>query len=154
MKSGPAPKPTKIKQLEGNRGKRKLNEREPEPTLGCTPPDYLSPGARAEWERVYPELAALDLATVVDQAALACWCLAVDALERATRQLVPTEENPTPEIQITTSGYEAVSGAELLRRQAMKDIRAFCQEFGFTPAARSRIAVPEKPDGGLEDLLN
>ena len=107
----------------------------------------------AEWERVYPELEALGLVTVVDAASLTCWCLAVDALERATRQLVPTEDNPTPEIQITESGYETVSGAELMRRQAMKDIRAFCQEFGFSPASRSRISVPEKPDGGLESLL-
>ena len=154
MKSGPAPKPTKIKQLEGNPGKRALNKNEPEPTIGCTPPAYLTPGAAAEWERVYPELAALELVTVVDQAALACWCLAVDSLERATAALVPTEDNPTPEIQVTEKGYECVSGAELMRRQAMKDIRAFCQEFGFSPASRSRISVPEKPDGGLEGLLN
>ena len=153
MKSGPAPKPTKIKRLEGNPGKRALNDREPDPTPGCDPPSWLSAGALAEWQRVYPELSAIGLATVVDQAALSCWCIAVDALERATNQLVATEANPTPEIQITQSGYEAVSGAELMRRQAMKDIRAFCQEFGFSPAARSRIAVPEKTDGGLDALL-
>ena len=153
MKPGPPPKPTAIKDIEGNRGKRPLNEREPEPTPGCDAPFWLPPGAIAEWERVYPELDSLGLATVVDQAALACWCVAVDMLERATKQLVPTEENPTPEIQITDSGYETVSGAELMRRQSMKDIRAFCQEFGFSPASRSRIAVPEKPDKGLECLL-
>jgi P27 family predicted phage terminase small subunit len=102
---------------------------------------------------VYPELNVLGLATVVDQAALACWCVAVDMLERATKRLVATEDKPTPEIQITDSGYETVSGAELMRRQAMKDIRAFCQEFGFSPASRSRISVPQKKDGGLEDLL-
>ena len=153
MTHGPQPKPTAIKRLEGNPGKRKLNDREPEPTIGCAPPTWLPLGARVEWERVYPELSSLGLVTVVDQASLSCWCLAVDALERASRQLTPTDENPTPEIQITESGYEAVSGSELMRRQAMKDIRAFCQEFGFSPAARSRIAVPEKTDGGLDALL-
>ena len=153
MTRGPQPKPTAIKRLEGNPGKRALPVLEPDPTPGCAAPAWLPPGAVAEWERVYPELESLRLVTVVDQASLVCWCLAVDALERASRQLTPTEENPTPEIQITESGYEAVSGAELMRRQAMKDIRAFCQEFGFSPAARSRIAVPEKTDGGLEGLL-
>ena len=153
MKPGPPPKPTTIKRLEGNPGQYPLNENEPEPTRGCDAPIWLPSGAVAEWERVYPELDVLGLATVVDQAALACWCVAVDMLERATKRLVATEDKPTPEIQITESGYETVSGAELMRRQAMKDIRAFCQEFGFSPASRSRISVPEKPDGGLESLL-
>jgi len=153
MKPGPPPKPTKIKRLEGNPGCYPLNENEPEPTRGCEPPEWMPPGALAEWGLVYPELDALGLITRVDRAALTCWCLAVDMLERATRQLVPTEENPIPEIQITTSGYEAVSGAELLRRQAMKDIRAFEQEFGFSPSARSRISVPQEKGNKLERLM-
>ena len=153
MTHGPQPKPTAIKRLEGNPGKRKLNDREPDPTLGCTPPEWLPPGARTEWERVYPELSSLGLVTVVDQAALACWCIAVDTLARASRVLEPSDNDSMPEIQITDKDYECVSGAELMRRQAMKDIRAFCQEFGFSPAARSRIAVPEKTDGGLDALL-
>jgi P27 family predicted phage terminase small subunit len=153
MKPGPARKPTKIKRLEGNPGQYPLNEREPEPTLGCEPPSWLAPGAIAEWRRVYPELESLGLVTVVDQAALACWCVAVDNLARATAALAPTEDNPRPEIQIAPSGYECVSGAELMRRQAMKDIRAFCQEFGFSPAARSRVSVPSKPQDDLESLL-
>ena len=153
MTRGPQPKPTATKRLEGNPGKRKLNDREPDPTLGCAPPPWLPLGARVEWERVYPELSSLGLVTVVDQAALACWCLAVDSLERSTKMLCQTHECHNPEIQITDKGYECVSGAELMRRQAMKDIRAFCQEFGFSPAARSRIAVPEKTDGGLDALL-
>jgi P27 family predicted phage terminase small subunit len=129
------------------------NENEPEPTRGCDPPAYLPPGALTEWNLVYPELDAIGLMTRVDQATLSCWCIAVDVLERTTRKLKPTKKNAFPEIQITDSGYETVSGAELMRRQAMKDIRAFCQEFGFTPAARSRISVPTKPDGGLEGVL-
>ena len=153
MTRGPQPKPTAIKRLEGNPGKRALNDREPEPTPGCTPPEWLTPGASAEWARVYPELAALGLATQVDQAALACWCVAVDNLARASARLRPTDGNPTPEIQISPSGYECVSGAELMRRQAMKDIRAFCQEFGFSPAARSRIQVPGREDDDLEALV-
>ena len=153
MKPGPPPKPTKIKRLEGNPGQYPLNDNEPEPTLGCEPPGYLPPGALVEWNRIYPELAALGLATVVDQAALACWCVAVDMLARATAELQPTEDNPTPEVQKTPSGYETPSGAELMRRQAMKDIRAFCQEFGFSPASRSRIVVKKSDTDDLEALV-
>jgi phage terminase small subunit len=39
---GPAPKPTAIKRLEGNPGKRKLNEMEPKMTVGVPEcPDHL-----------------------------------------------------------------------------------------------------------------
>ena len=50
---GPAPKPTAIKRLEGNPGKRKLNEAEPTLTVGVPEcPDYLDEVAKREWGRL------------------------------------------------------------------------------------------------------
>jgi P27 family predicted phage terminase small subunit len=144
MKPGPAPKPTKLKEMAGNPGHRPLNDAEPEYSDECYLPDWLPDGARAEWERVAPHLRELGLLTVVDRAAFAGYCIAVDQLERATDALQPTEDNPRPEIQKAPSGYEVPSGAELMRRQSLKEIRAFAAEFGFTPAQRSRIKVPKK----------
>ena len=47
---GRKPKPTLMKQLNGNPGKRPLNDREPVPPAGTpTPPDYLDDVARQEW---------------------------------------------------------------------------------------------------------
>ena len=116
-------------------------------------PTWLPPKAKKEWQRVVPELEAVGLLAKVDMAALASYCIAVDVLERATRALRPTRENPRPEMQITQTGYESPSGAELMRRQAMKDIRAFAAEFGFTPAQRSRITVPEAAPRTISDEL-
>ena len=133
-----------MKRAAGNPGKRPLNDAEPEYSDECYMPEWLSDGAKVEWERVAPHLRNLGLLTVVDQAAFAGYCIAVDQLERATALLIPTKDDPCPEVQVATSGYEVPSGAELMRRQALKEIRAFAAEFGFTPAQRSRIKVPKK----------
>ena len=55
MARGRRPKPTALKKLEGNPGKRPLNELEPVPpvaSLRC--PNYLLPEARKEWRRLAP----------------------------------------------------------------------------------------------------
>ena len=50
--AGRKPKPTAVKKLEGNSGKRKLNKNEPVPAKGMpTCPDWLMPEAKKEWER-------------------------------------------------------------------------------------------------------
>ena len=56
-KRGRKPKPTALKKLEGNPGKRPLNELEPLPQvtmLRC--PNWLEPEARTEWRRLAPVL--------------------------------------------------------------------------------------------------
>ena len=49
--AGRKPKPTAVKKLEGNPGKRKLNTKEPIPAKGMPAcPDWLMPEAKKEWE--------------------------------------------------------------------------------------------------------
>ena len=49
--AGRKPKPTAIKELEGNPGKRKLNNKEPKPDKGMPVcPEWLPPEAKAEWK--------------------------------------------------------------------------------------------------------
>ena len=51
--AGRKPKPTAIKKLEGNPGKRKLNTKEPIPVKGMpTCPEWLLPEAKKEWDRL------------------------------------------------------------------------------------------------------
>ena len=51
--AGRKPKPTAVKKLEGNPGKRKLNSKEPVPAKGIPAcPDWLMPEAKKEWERL------------------------------------------------------------------------------------------------------
>lgn len=75
MKPGPPPKPTRLKILAGNPGKRKLNEREPQPSQGkLTCPSSMPAEGKKEWKRVVPELDRLGVATNIDQAALEHYC--------------------------------------------------------------------------------
>src|SRR5262245_15207940 len=72
---GRKPKPTVLKVLDGNPGKRPLNEREPvAPTDEPMAPDWLDDEAKAEWGRVVVELRAMGLLSSADRAALAAYC--------------------------------------------------------------------------------
>ena len=82
---GPPPKPTRLKILAGNPGKRPLNDAEPVPAPGrpsC--PAWVSKEGRAEWRRVTRELEALGLLARIDQATLACYCQSVAEVRIAT----------------------------------------------------------------------
>ncbi len=74
---GRKPKPTAIKELEGNPGKRPLNGHEPVPpksTIRC--PNWLETEAKKEWKRLAPALEAMGVLTAVDITAFAGYCQA------------------------------------------------------------------------------
>jgi len=57
---GRRPKPTRLKVLIGNPGKRPLNSNEPHPEVALPDcPPELGPVARQEWERMTAQLAPL-----------------------------------------------------------------------------------------------
>jgi P27 family predicted phage terminase small subunit len=68
-KRGPIPKPTAIKRLEGNPGKRRLPDDEPTPAslaAAPEPPDWLGPVAKQAWRAVARELAAASMLHTLD----------------------------------------------------------------------------------------
>ncbi|HEX5106418.1 MAG TPA: phage terminase small subunit P27 family [Pirellulaceae bacterium] len=74
---GRKPKPTLLKLLDGNPGKRPLNEREPVALQGLpAPPQWLDAEAKAEWERIIPDLAEMGVLSRADRPALAAYCTA------------------------------------------------------------------------------
>jgi len=85
---GRRPKPTRMKALTGNPGKRPLNARDPRPEPAapeCRP--ELSPLARQEWMRLTAELAKLNLITHLDRGALATYCGAYALWAEAMEQI-------------------------------------------------------------------
>lgn len=158
---GRKPKPTRLKELTGNPGRRPLNDREPKPTAArpsC--PSWLSKEAKAEWRRIVPELERLGLLTLVDRTALAAYCQAAAELEIATKQL--NKEGRIIFVEVFNKAGE-VSGsvqkphpAIKLQRDAFRQVKAYLAEFGLTPSARTRVKTPEKTDESdpLMDLLN
>ena len=136
------PKPTAIKRLTGNPGKRPLPQDEPQPDR--TPPKcpaWLQPEARREWRRIVPELERLGLLTLIDRVALAAYCAAY-AHWREAEEIMQTE-GLTYETVNKAGETTIVSRPEVgIAQKYMGLIRSFCSEFGLTPSSRGRMAVP------------
>lgn len=137
---GPAPKPTRLKELAGNPGKRPLNQREPKPTEGMpSRPDWLSAEGKREWRRVTRELGAMGLLAKADRAALANYCLWWSVLVDAVRVL--KEQGMTFKMP---TGYVQQRPEVAIAQKAAMLCKGFLTEFGLTPASRSRIVVPAR----------
>ena len=146
---GRRPKPTRMKALTGNPGKRPLNPHEPrpEPTAPECPAE-LSAVARQEWERLTAELTKLNLITHLDRGALATYCAAYALWAEAMVQIQKYGTMVKP-----PSGYPMQSPyIGLANRQAELMMR-ISSEFGFTPASRSRISAPPPDQLPLLELV-
>jgi P27 family predicted phage terminase small subunit len=135
---GRRPKPTRIKALTGNPGKRPLNlhEPRPEPTLPECPPE-LSPAAQREWARLTVELSKLNLITNLDRGALATYCGAYGMWAEAMEQIQKygtMVKSPT--------GFPIQSPYLSIANRQAEIMMRIASEFGFTPASRSRISAP------------
>src|SRR4029453_5327217 len=79
---------TKLKILQGNPGKRKLNKQEPQPEAAIPEcPEHLSAEAKPEWEAMSQRLYKAGLLTHLDRAALAAYCQAWGRWIEAERML-------------------------------------------------------------------
>jgi P27 family predicted phage terminase small subunit len=85
---GPIPKPSAIARAEGNPGKRRLNDFEPQPRATrprC--PDHLDAQAKKEWKRLIPILRRMKVLTEADGMTLANLCQAWSTLVKAQEKL-------------------------------------------------------------------
>ena len=134
-KTGRKPKPTALKKLEGNPGKRPLNTMEPVPpnvSIHC--PQYLLPDARKEWKRLAPVLIQMGLLTAADVVPFAAYCTAFarwkEAEEEITRHGSIYKDN---EGRIRPNPYIAIAN------QQLREIKSLAAEFGLTPSNRSAM---------------
>lgn len=141
--SGRRRKPDALRDLHGSTTRPHHRSR-PEPKYAVEapkPPKSLSAAARAEWNRIVPELVKQRLVAVVDLAVLASYC----TLYGMTEQI---------RIQMRKKGFELVvpepvgeNGIKLrehplvkLQRQVTAQMRGYLVELGFTPASRARVS--------------
>lgn len=147
---GRRPKPTRLKVLTGNPGRRPLNEDEPQPKVVIPEcPSELGPVARREWDRLAAELVALKLLTNLDRAALAAYCGAYALWAEATEQIQKygtMVKSPT--------GYPIQSPYVSIANRQAEIMMRVASEFGFTPASRGRISTPKEHDPQIFDLFN
>lgn len=149
--ASPQPLPPKLKLIHGrgngrDSGGRPVAEPPAFKRLPPEAPEWLPAEARAEWERVVPELSRLDLVKPIDRAALTAYCLTWDRLVRAQREMEADGGSVLGENSQGRVRHPAVAVIEA----ASKELRAWAQEFGLTPSAENRVARGSS-GGGEED---
>ena len=148
MKRGPKPKPTALRRMHGNPGKRGYNHDEPVPPDAMPDcPPHLGDLARAEWDRLAEVLHQMGVLTTVDRAALAAYCQCYGRWAEAEERL-----GTTPMLIKTASGYVQQSPWLSIANKQMELMGRFMSELGLTPAARSRVAALRNAEAGMEAI--
>ncbi len=133
---GRKPKPTALRLVTGNPGKRPLNLREPKPAHSVpTCPAHLNPSAKAEWKRIAQEIHALRIISQLDRAALAAYCQAYGRWVEAERKL-----KETPTLIKLPSGYIQPSPWLGIANKQLELMHKFSGELGLSPVSRSRVS--------------
>jgi P27 family predicted phage terminase small subunit len=169
--AGRIPKPTALKEEQGNPGHRALNKNEPKPETGIpSMPKWLSKAARKEWKEVIPILLKMKVLTRADGNAVGTYCQACATLAEAQRKI---------ELHgITITLYETGKDGKILKDDAgelrlipisvktnpavtiadktMKLVRALGSDLGLTPASRARLKTEgeQKPEDPMAAFLN
>ena len=144
---GPPPEPTKLRVLKGNPSKRPVNEREPEPRATAPRcPEWLSVHAKRVWHRLVPELKAMRVLTYIDGDALTAYCQTY-ARWQAAEEFIQKhgEAYPLRDEQGRIRCMQQFPQVAIARNLILV-LRAYQQEFGMTPSARSRVVVAPNPD--------
>ena len=156
---GPAPKPDVIKKLEGNPGKRPLNDKDPfKMSYGETPkpPKKLMKDAKKAWERLAPLMAANGLLTpmTIDYFAEVCqWYARYTVVER---KVMEEGDQGVYKTQSSESGYMSQHPLIMQMNQYYDKWEKGIKEFGMTPMSWSRymsIAGGNQSDADEEDPL-
>ena len=150
--AGRTPKPSHLKLVEGNRGKRSTNKQEPDPEYvsDLSAPGWLPEAAKVVWDEVAPHLSKAKLLTEVDVQALAMGCVSIAqyrlAAIKASDNLVKAKVVDGPDGKPVETG-EHINPWMFVQSMSFKQAMAIFQQFGMSPAARTRIAV--QPQGDL-----
>lgn len=152
---GRKPKPTALKELQGNPGKRALNASEPKPEGTPRCPQWLTGEARKEWKRVAAALVKAKVVTQVDRAVLAAYCQSYAQWMEAEEKLKLSEEEGGSPVIENTKGNLVANPWVGVGQRAKMDMLKFASELGMTPSARTRLKVEkvEKPKTLAEALF-
>lgn len=133
---GRKPKPTALRVIEGNPGKRAINTAEPHAGPLGNPPADLDGISLAKWHEM-SRLWRL-VASAADRDQLAEYCRLEAERVEAMEKLA--EQGP---VAFTAGGAPVQSAWKIILNKCREDMRKIAVEFGGTPASRARV----KPNG-------
>lgn len=155
-----AVKPTKLKLLEGNPGKRPLPKDEFTPAPGCEPPANLSKAEREQWDYYAPQLDNAGLLAKMDRGNLANFCRAQARIEEIadilnhpdTKMLISyTESAPNG----TEKPIVKLNPLVIEQRLLIAQVKGMAPEFGMTPRGRVGLSVgTTEKKSKLEGLID
>ena len=149
---GRKPKPTNLKILEGNPSKRPLPTNEVKPKRKAPRcPQWLEEDAKKEWKRMGKILEQMGLLTDMDMTAFAGYCQAYARWKEAEEFI--TQHGTMIR---TPNGYLQQVPQVSIAQTNLKIMLKFCEQFGLTPSARSRIVAGEgtvDPADEMEKIL-
>lgn len=143
-KRGPAPKPTNLKVLQGNPGKRPVNTNEPEFESSeelLKPLPHLSTYAKKEWKRLAPLLLKNGLLTEADTATFGAYCQSYHRWVEAEK-LIRAHGFTT----ITDKGNVIQRPEVGIANKAMEQMTKFAKEFGLTPSGRTQLHIEKSEE--------
>lgn len=157
--SGRRPKPTALKILEGNRGRRPLNENEPQPrptAPNC--PDWLHPDAKTKWTETIAELEAMGTLASSDQGVIAGYCQSFARWQQYEQAI--DVNGPVMTVSFVTGSGEEVKSLKpspfvKMAKDSLASMRAFATLLGLDPSSRSRLKVtPNEGEGDESGVLD
>jgi P27 family predicted phage terminase small subunit len=111
-------------------------------------PTELGPVARQEWDRIVPQLAAVDRLSGLDRGILAVYCMAYASWLDATVTI-----QTYGSIMKSPNGHPMQSPAVSIANQNADIMIRIAVQFGFTPASRLRLPGPSKePHSWVDDV--
>lgn len=145
-------KPSALKLIQGNPGKRGTSKQEPDPDylLDLEPPAWMPANAAQVWREVAPAVARAKLLTQVDVDAFAMGCVAIAQYRQAVARVgdagVKSKMVQDEEGNVVSAG-EHINPWAMVQSMTFKQAMIVFEKFGMTPQARTRIAV--QPQGDL-----
>ena len=145
-------KPTALKKLQGNPGKRKLNDDEPKFTelMGAEPPEWLNDLATTMWQTIMPELIANKILTVADLHNVESFCMAYARWREAEAAV-----NEHGILVMSAMGSLSKNPALTAINEAKKQMVQFGSLLGLDPSSRARLtgsAGKEKKKNAFAEL--
>ena len=155
MSGGQNRKPTVMKIIEGTYRKDRTVPNEPTPEVVTIPPpmpDNLNEYGQREWEKMTLELTKIGMLTTIDSSQLAAYCNEMgnywecEAARRKVRNEDLSEEAMDAAAMFFKNYFD-------MAQKHLNHARAIAIQFGFTPAARTRISVPKEEKRSKIDEL-
>jgi P27 family predicted phage terminase small subunit len=148
-KRGPAPKPTVLRVLHGDR-KDRINQGEPQPSGGeVVPTEELEGAARRAWDRIAPDLVRQGVLTAWDAQAFTTYCQMIAHYQEASRCL--EAEGMTAR---GAAGGVIKSPYWQIMRDAVAVMTTIGGRFGLTPSDRAQLSLGDKGEQPNADLLS